>query len=40
MAVQALDIFDSGFSGRINSVISSKNSRPSEHLSGWIVRKT
>jgi uncharacterized protein (TIGR03643 family) len=40
MAVQALDIFDSGFSGRINSVISSKNSRPSEHLSGWSVHKT
>ena len=38
-AVQALDIFDSGFSDRINSVISSKNSRPSEHLSGWSVRK-
>jgi uncharacterized protein (TIGR03643 family) len=40
MAVQALEIFDSGFSGRINSVISSKNLRPSEHLSGWSVRKT
>ena len=38
-AVQALDIFDSGFSDRINSVISSKNSRPSEHLSGLSVRK-
>jgi uncharacterized protein (TIGR03643 family) len=40
MAVQALDSFDSGFSGRINSVISSKNSRPSEHLAGWSVRNT
>jgi len=39
-AVQALDIFDSGFSGRINNVISSKNSCPSEHLSGWSARMT
>ena len=39
MAVPALDIFDSGFSDRINSVISSKKSRPSEHLAGWSVRK-
>jgi len=33
-SAQALNIFDSGFLGRINSVISSKNSRASEHLSG------
>ena len=38
-AMQALDIFDSGFSDRINSVISSKKLRPSEHLAGWSVRK-
>jgi uncharacterized protein (TIGR03643 family) len=40
MAVQAFAIFDSGFSDRINSVISSKNSRPSEHLAVLGIRKT
>jgi hypothetical protein len=38
-AVQALEIFDSGFLDRINSVIPSKNSRPSEHLAGLVIRK-
>jgi hypothetical protein len=37
--VQALDISDSGFLDRINSVIPSKNSRPSEHLAGLVIRK-
>jgi uncharacterized protein (TIGR03643 family) len=40
MAVQAFAIFDSGFSDRINSVISSKNSRPSEHLAVLGIRRT